>query len=124
LGEGVRRLTSKRLTPMARKLRRQRTDAELRLWSRLRSRQLGGYKFVEQFPIGPHVADFACRAAKLVVELDGGQHSERREEDADRTRTIESFGYVVIRFWNSDVLTNTDGVLETILQELRLGAVD
>jgi very-short-patch-repair endonuclease len=85
----------------------------------LRDRQLGGYKFVEQFPIGDHVADLACRRAKLVVELDGGQH--RAELDAERTRAIEAAGFRVIRFWNHDVLGNADGVLETILSELRLG---
>jgi very-short-patch-repair endonuclease len=113
-------LTSKRLTSVARKLRQERTEAEIRLWSRLRGRQLDGYKFVEQFPIGPHVADFACRGARLVVELDGGQHGT--DVDAERIRIIEAFGYTVIRFWNHDVLGNTDGVLETILRQLRRGA--
>ena len=117
-------MTSKRLTPIARKLRRERTDAEMLLWSRLRDRQLAGYKFVEQFPIGAHVADFACRRARLVVELDGGQHSERFEQDAARTLTLESFGYTVIRFWNHDVLGNIDGVLEMIYRRLLLGAGD
>jgi very-short-patch-repair endonuclease len=111
-------LTEKRLTPVARKLRRSSTDAEHRLWQHVRARQLDGAKFVRQFPIGPHVADFACRAAGLVVELDGGQHSP--ETDAGRTQMIESFGYRVIRFWNHDVLQNTDGVLEAIRQELAL----
>jgi very-short-patch-repair endonuclease len=81
---------------------------------------LNGYKFVEQYTIGPHVADFACRRARLVVELDGGQHGTY--VDAERTRAIESFGYTVIRFWNHDVLGNTDGVLEAILLQLQLGA--
>jgi very-short-patch-repair endonuclease len=99
-------------------IRRRSTDAERRLWHRLRSRQLEGAKFVRQFPIGPHVADFACRAEKLVVELDGGQHSP--EADAPRTETIERFGYKVLRFWNNDVLENTEGVLEVIRQELIL----
>jgi very-short-patch-repair endonuclease len=92
------------------------------LGSRLRARQLDGYKFVEQFPIGPHVVDFACRKARLVVELDGGQHGLSQDADADRTRNIESFGYTVIRFWNHDVLGNVDGVLEAIQCQLRLGA--
>jgi very-short-patch-repair endonuclease len=109
-------LTKKRLTPVARKLRRDSTDAEQRLWRHLRSRQLEGAKFVRQFPIGPHVADFACRDAHLAVELDGGQHSP--EADAPRTEIIEAFGYRVLRFWNNDVLQNTDGVLEAIRQEL------
>jgi very-short-patch-repair endonuclease len=111
-------LTNKRLTPVARRLRRGSTDAERRLWRHLRSRQLEGAKFVRQFPIGPHVADFACRTAHLVIELDGGQHSP--DADAARTEIIEAFGYRVIRFWNNDVLQNTDGVLEAIRQELLL----
>jgi very-short-patch-repair endonuclease len=109
-------MTEKRVTPVARRLRRVSTDAEQRLWSHLRSRQLEGAKLVRQFPIGPHVADFACREAHLVIELDGGQHSP--EIDAPRTASIEAFGYKVLRFWNNDVLANTDGVLEAIRQEL------
>ncbi len=96
------------------------TDAERRLWSRLRAGQLDGRKFVTQFPIGDAVADFACRSARLVVELDGGQHSEATQADAERTRLIEAHGYTVIRFWNSDVMDSLDGVLETILQHLRI----
>jgi very-short-patch-repair endonuclease len=113
-------LSRKRLTPIARKLRRDMTDAERRLWSRLRASQLDGRKFVTQFPIGDAVADFACRSARLVVELDGGQHAEAAEADAERTRLIEAHGYTVIRFWNSDVMGNLDGVLEAILQHLRI----
>ena len=114
-------MTEKRLTPVARKLRRNQTEAEKRLWWHLRARQLEGAKFVRQFPIGPHIADFACRDAHLAIELDGGQHSE--EGDAPRTAIIEAFGYRIIRFWNHDVLANTDGVLEAIRQEL-LNAFD
>jgi very-short-patch-repair endonuclease len=111
-------LTKKRLTAVTRKLRANSTDAERRLWTHLRSRQLEGAKFIRQFPIGPHVADFACRDAHLAIELDGGQHSP--EVDAPRTEVIEAFGYHVLRFWNHDVLQNTDGVLEAIRQELLL----
>src|SRR5205814_10558718 len=99
-------------------LRGRSTDAEERLWRHLRSRQLEGVKFVRQFPIGPHVADFACRDAHLAIELDGGQHSP--ETDAARTEIIKAFGYRVLRFWNNDVLANTEGVLEVIRQELLL----
>ena len=113
-------LTKKRLTPVARKLRRNRTEVEACLWQRLRNRQIEGEKFVFQFPIGPHVADFACRTARLVIELDGSQHADATEADAARTATIECFGYRVIRFWNSDVTTNIDGVLEAIRHELLL----
>ena len=113
-------LTKKRLTPVARKLRRNQTEVEDHLWQRLRNRQIEGEKFVFQFPIGPHIADFACRTARLVIELDGRQHADATEADAARTETIESFGYRVIRFWNSDVTTNIDGVLEAIRYELLL----
>jgi very-short-patch-repair endonuclease len=109
-------VTQKRLTPVARNLRRRSTDAEIRLWHHLRSRQLEGAKFVRQFPIGPHIADFACRDAHLAIELDGGQHSP--EVDAPRTQVIEAFGYRIIRFWNNDVLASTQGVLEAIRLEL------
>ena len=109
-------MTEKRLTPVARKLRRNMTEAEKRLWYRIRARQLEGAKFVRQFPIGPHVADFACRDACLAIELDGGQHSP--EADAPRTEVIEAFGYRILRFWNNEVLANTEGVLEIIRQEL------
>ncbi len=111
-------MTEKRLTPVARNLRRRSTEAESQLWRHLRSRQLEGAKFRRQFPIGPHVADFACRAAHLAIELDGGQHTP--EADAPRTEIIEGFGYRIIRFWNNDVLENTEGVLEVIRQELLL----
>ena len=109
-------MTEKRLTPVARKLRRASTEAEKRLWWHLRARQLEGAKSVRQFPIGPHIADFACRETHLVVELDGGQHS--KEVDQTRTASIENFGYRLIRFWNHDVLQNTEGVVEAIRQEL------
>ena len=111
-------MTEKHLTPTARKLRRGITDAERLLWFRLRGRQLNSRKFVRQFPIGSAVADFACRSAKLVIELDGSQHALAGEADAERTRTIEAHGYTVIRFWNNDVMENLEGVLETILTNI------
>ena len=99
-----------------RTLRRNATDAEALLWSRLRDRRLAGHKFRRQHPIGPYIADFACPDARLVIELDGGQHSP--ETDAARTAYIEEQGYMVLRFWNNEALGNPDGVLETILQWL------
>jgi very-short-patch-repair endonuclease len=112
-------MARKRLTPVARRLRAEMTDVERLLWSRLRGSQLG-HSFTKQFPIGKAVADFACRRAKLVVELDGGQHALSPEEDAVRTRMIEAHGYTVIRYWNSDVTENLDGVLQDILRHLRI----
>jgi len=103
----------------ARQLRRDQTEVEKLLWSRLRNRQLDGWKFRRQEPIDRFTVDFFCPDAKLVIELDGGQHSA--ENDAERTRMIEACGYLVIRFWNNDVLTNLDGVLLRILEVLRGG---
>ena len=102
----------------ARRLRRNQTDAERVLWFRLRDRRLAGWKFRRQAPIDRYVVDFICADARLLVELDGGQHTERAEQDIARTRILESMGYLVLRFWNNDVLANTDGVVETILGTL------
>jgi len=101
----------------AKTLRQNMSDAEHKLWSNLRNRQLSGHKFVRQQPVGRFIADFACREADLIVELDGGQHAEC-ERDAVRTAALAEHGYSVIRFWNDDVLTNLDGVLETIADHL------
>ncbi len=94
----------------ARTLRRDSTDAEKRLWRALRESGLG--KWRRQMPVGPYFADFACFAERLIIELDGGQHSP--DVDAARTRFLESQGYRVLRFWNNDVLANIDGVLTSI----------
>ena len=102
----------------ARALRNDATDAERHLWQHLRGRRLAGYKFRRQYPIAGHVADFACIEAKVVLELDGGQHVERSEEDAARTSRIERNGYRVLRFWNDDVLVRTADVLEEILRKM------
>jgi very-short-patch-repair endonuclease len=100
--------------PRARALRRNQTEPEHRFWGLVRNRRLEGHKFVRQLPIGPFVADFACREAALIVELDGGQHADS-SSDADRTRYLNERGYSVLRFWNNDVLTNGRGVAESIL---------
>jgi very-short-patch-repair endonuclease len=99
----------------ARRLRRNQTDAERLLWFRLRDRRLAGWKFKRQVPIDRFVVDFFCADAKLIVELDGGQRDHNKARDADRTRVLESMGYLVLRFWNHDVTRNMDGVLEEIL---------
>lgn len=99
-------------------LRREMTDAERKLWQGLRQRQVEGHKFRRQYPIGPYVADFVCLSAGLVVEVDGGQHAERVEEDAARTRVLERAGFKVLRYWNDDVLLKTDTVLQAIWAEL------
>src|SRR5579863_8269125 len=102
----------------ARQLRRDQTDAEARLWYRVRERRLEGFRFRRQFPIGNFMVDFCCGEQWLVVEVDGGQHMEREAADRSRSQLIEARGYRVLRFWNSDVLSNLDGVLEQILAAL------
>jgi very-short-patch-repair endonuclease len=105
--------------PIARKLRRNQTDAERTLWFRLRDRRLDGLKFRRQMPIASYVVDFCCESARLIIELDGGQHTTRSESDAKRTAVLEAQGYLVLRFWNNDVLRNIDGVVESIIDTLR-----
>jgi very-short-patch-repair endonuclease len=102
----------------ARQLRRDQTDAEQTLWAHLRDRQLCGAKFRRQHPVGPFVADFCCPQRKLVVELDGGQHAAEVAADQKRSRFLEVQGYRVLRFWNHDVLGNTEAVLERIVEVL------
>ena len=87
------------------------------MWTRIRGRQLRGFKFVRQEPIDRYYIDFFCRERRLIIELDGGQHSERRE-DRRRDSELRAFGYRVIRVWNNDVVENLDGVLQTLLFEL------
>jgi very-short-patch-repair endonuclease len=101
----------------ARQLRRSMTDAERRLWFAMRDRRLAGYKFRRQHPIEGYVVDFACTKYQLIVEADGGQHAESRNDEW-RTQKLEALGWRVLRFWNNDILTNTEGVILTILREL------
>jgi len=105
---------------LARKLRRNQSEAEKKVWQAIRSRRLGGYKFRRQVPISHFIADFVCEDARLIVELDGGQHAENKADDLLRTQPLETFGYRVIRFWNNEVFENMEGVLSVILQELEL----
>ena len=108
----------RRKTTVARRLRRDMTEAEKRLWRELRALPLPN-RFRRQHPIGKkRIVDFACPAAKLAVELDGGQHAARNSADEARSREIARRGYRVIRFWNGDVMDNLAGVLETIRREL------
>jgi very-short-patch-repair endonuclease len=101
----------------ARELRVFSTDAERRLWSALRSRRLQNYKFRRQHPLGRFILDFACVEHRLVIEADGGQH-DGNADDARRTAWLAGKGWRVIRFWNNDILTNIEGVMEMILAEL------
>lgn len=96
----------------AKRLRSAMTDAERRLWEYLRAGRLEGFKFRRQHPVPPYVLDFCCKECGLAVELDGSQHSE--DADALRSRYLESQGWRIVRFWNNDVLNNTDAVIEAI----------
>ena len=102
----------------ARALRREQTDAERMLWSRLRDRQLQGAKFRRQHPIGPYIADLCCPERRLVVEVDGSHHAQRIESDRQRTDILVREGYRVLRFWDNDVLVNTETVLEEIARAM------
>ncbi|WP_377295708.1 endonuclease domain-containing protein [Rhizobium sp. SGZ-381] len=104
-------------TARARALRQVENDGELKLWSQLRNRQLGGCKFVRQLPIGPYFADFACREKLLVVEVDGSQHAGNHR-DVVRNAFMGRCGWSVLRFWNVDVLRAMPQVLETVLAVL------
>ena len=102
------------LTDLARNLRKRSTDAERLLWRHLRARQLDGLKFRRQQPIGNYIVDFACLERGVVIELDGGQHASEVQKDRKRDRWFEVEGFTVLRFWDNEVLTNTDGVLEVV----------
>jgi very-short-patch-repair endonuclease len=101
----------------AKRLRANMTDAERRLWYRLRAHRFDGHKFKRQVPVGPYVVDFACLGRKLVIEVDGGQHADNRNDDV-RDSYLSNEGFRVLRFWNNDVLRNTEGVLEMIVTAL------
>jgi len=116
-GERGRKRPYKGKTSVARRLRRNATFAEQRLWYRLRSRSLYGMKFVWQGPIGPYIVDFVCREHRVIIEVDGGQHSENAR-DVIRDRWLQDHNYRVLRFWNNNLIGNNDGVLETIASAL------
>ena len=104
-------------TKQAERLRKSQTDAELRLWYQLRAHRFLGLKFKRQKPFGPYIADFVCLEHRLVIEVDGSQHNDQRlESDHMRDRWLEEQGLTVLRFWNDEVLRDTDAVLERIRQ--------
>ena len=109
--------------PNPRQLRKNMTEAEHVLWFRLRSHQVEGHKFRRQHPIGHYVVDFVCLEKKLVVEVDGSQHMDD-PKDERRTRWLESEGYRVMRFWDNDVLVETDAVLEVIKEAVAKASSD
>ncbi len=111
---------SRKMRARARTLRREQTEAERAIWNLLRAHRLNGAGFRRQTPIGPYVADFMCRHAHLIVEIDGGQHFEtgQAKRDARRDAFLAAKGFRVLRFHNHDVMTNRQGVAETIAASL------
>jgi very-short-patch-repair endonuclease len=110
---GVREIVQR-----ARALRKTPTDAERTMWQALRGKQIEGFRFRRQRPIGKYIVDFVCLDAKLVVELDGGQHAEQLQYDKRRTVALKKEGFRVLRFWNNEVFENLAGVLEMVRAEL------
>ena len=107
---------------IARRLRRSPTDAERKLWHALRRRQAGGWKFRRQHPFDSYVLDFVCLEAKLVVEVDGGQHGDSSTRDDARSAVLEMAGFRVLRFWNHDVLRDPGAVTDSIWDALQARA--
>lgn len=105
----------------ARSLRRNQTEAEQKLWLKLRNKQVGGFKFKRQVPKGPYIVDFYCAEARLIIELDGGQHAHGHAVvyDARRTQFLQESGFRVLRFWNAEIFEGMEGVLETIWAKLQ-----
>ncbi len=117
-GEGSgRRLYNPANLHHAKELRAHMTDAENRLWQALRAQRFAGWKFRRQEPLGPYIADFVCHEARLIVEVDGGQHAQSARDEA-RDRWFAEHGYRVLRYWNNEVLVQTDAVLEHLLAAL------
>jgi very-short-patch-repair endonuclease len=109
---------TKAKTGIARRLRRDNTDVERRFWNRLRNGQIGGAQFRRQHPAGHYILDFYCPALRLGIELDGGQHAEASTRDGARDEWLKQQGVTVLRFWNSDVTENINGVLEVIAAKI------
>ena len=107
------------LRERARSLRRRQTSVEEKLWSRLRARQLHNAKFRRQHPIGRYIVDFCCVEARLIVELDGGQHASQTQADKKRTDWLASRGFRVLRFWDNEIIESVDAVVERIADHVK-----
>ncbi len=110
------------LTTLTKALRINQTPWELKLWNYLRANKLNGFKFKRQVPVGRYIVDFCCQDARLIIELDGGHHSENETsvKDAEKERDLKSKGYKVLHFWNNEVDSNIEGVMEVILNNIDL----
>jgi very-short-patch-repair endonuclease len=103
----------------ARTLRTNATEAEQKLWSQLRKKQLDGFQFRRQYSIAPFFVDFICLEARLIIEVDGSQHADREAQDLSRSAFLRTEGYRVLRFWNFEVTSNVDSVVQRIAEVLR-----
>jgi len=112
------RRTTPKVFAHAKELRRELTPTEVKLWARLRAHRMKGVHFRAQHAIGNYIVDFCAARKKLIIELDGSQHLEQTEYDAERTRFLESKGYKVLRFWNNEVTNTMDAVLNVIWETL------
>jgi very-short-patch-repair endonuclease len=113
--------TSRKIFARAKELHRNMSPAEAKLWKHLRAHQMGDVHFRNQHAIGNYIVDFCAPRKKLIIELDGSQHLEQQEYDEERTKYLEAHGYRVLRFWNHDVMNNTDAVLQLIWSALNEG---
>lgn len=109
-----------RLTSLARVNRQTSTPAEAKMWSVLRGRQIENCKFRRQQPIGDYIADFCCEEMSLIIELDGSQHADAVQQDSKRTLELENMKYLVLRFWNNQILQELEGVIDTIIETIRI----
>jgi very-short-patch-repair endonuclease len=110
--------TTEAIQQRAKELRREQTPAEQKLWARLRGKQLLGFKFRRQHPIGRFIVDFCCTRPKLVIEIDGDSHASQVEYDGSRTAHLEGLGYTVVRFTNEQVHRRLDAILDEIARTL------
>jgi len=123
-GEGERNIKkNQKQISFARELRQKQTDSEKALWQKLRDKQFEGIKFRRQQPVGPYIVDFISPKEKIIIEIDGGQHNEKeiQKKDEERTVWLEKEGYLILRFWNNEVLFNPGGVLERIREAIEEG---
>lgn len=109
---------TRKFTDIARILRKRSTNAEKLLWQKLKSRQLEGYKFRRQQPVGPYIVDFVNFGKRIVIELDGGQHAIKEESDKKRDAWLKTEGFQVLRFWNNEIFKNLESVVGVIRNRL------
>ena len=107
-------------TRYARQLRKNATDCERLMWRHLRAHRFQGNKFRRQQPLGPYIVDFVCFETRCIIEADGGQHADALDDDARRDGWLRAQGFTVLRFWNNEILSNLEGVLERILEVCRV----